>query len=173
MDFIGRRLAIVINSVVFIVGAIILALAPSFTILVCSFVHLSLSVFITGRVKGTIILLKGFLVNKFFFFADCWPFHCWVWCVIVCYSRVHLHLWNSSCSKYCCRFLMTDVRPVNHIVCFSPVKICQKMATKTLVLFCFHQEKYKPKRSKKRFSWLINSQNQPYLKIALECIVSH
>ncbi|KAL9980903.1 hypothetical protein ACROYT_G009544 [Oculina patagonica] len=34
VDFIGRRLAIVINSVVFIVGAIILALAPSFTILI-------------------------------------------------------------------------------------------------------------------------------------------
>jgi len=36
VDFIGRRLAIVINSVVFLVGAIMLALAPSFAVLVCT-----------------------------------------------------------------------------------------------------------------------------------------
>ena len=41
VDFIGRRLAIVINSVVFLVGAIMLALAPSFAVLVCSFISLS------------------------------------------------------------------------------------------------------------------------------------
>ncbi|KAJ7373800.1 hypothetical protein OS493_009122 [Desmophyllum pertusum] len=34
VDFIGRRLAIVINSVVFLVGAIILAFAPSFAVLI-------------------------------------------------------------------------------------------------------------------------------------------
>ncbi|XP_020623662.1 solute carrier family 2, facilitated glucose transporter member 12-like [Orbicella faveolata] len=34
VDFIGRRLAIVINSVVFLVGAIMLALAPSFAVLI-------------------------------------------------------------------------------------------------------------------------------------------
>lgn len=36
MDFIGRRLAIVINSAVFLIGAVILAFAPSFAILVGS-----------------------------------------------------------------------------------------------------------------------------------------
>lgn len=34
VDFVGRRTAIIINSVVFLVGAIILALAPSFAVLV-------------------------------------------------------------------------------------------------------------------------------------------
>jgi len=35
VDFIGRRMAIIINSVIFVVGAIILACAPSFAVLVC------------------------------------------------------------------------------------------------------------------------------------------
>ena len=34
MDYVGRRVAIIINSVLFLVGAIILALAPSFAVLV-------------------------------------------------------------------------------------------------------------------------------------------
>ena len=34
MDYVGRRMAIIINSVLFLVGAIILALAPSFAVLV-------------------------------------------------------------------------------------------------------------------------------------------
>ena len=40
MDFIGRRLAIVINSAVFLIGAVILAFAPSFAILVGSISHI-------------------------------------------------------------------------------------------------------------------------------------
>ena len=34
VDYVGRRMAIIINSVLFLVGAIILALAPSFAVLV-------------------------------------------------------------------------------------------------------------------------------------------
>ena len=34
MDYVGRRMAIIINSILFLVGAIILALAPSFAVLV-------------------------------------------------------------------------------------------------------------------------------------------
>ena len=34
VDYFGRRMAIIINSVLFLVGAIILALAPSFAVLV-------------------------------------------------------------------------------------------------------------------------------------------
>ena len=45
MDFIGRRLAIVINSAVFLIGAVILAFAPSFAILVGSISHIMFLLF--------------------------------------------------------------------------------------------------------------------------------